>query len=48
MLSYYRPGLDVSSLSDQQFITAIANLLRIREMEKVSSVENILKKFIGE
>lgn len=47
LLQYYLPGLDVSSLSETEFINKTAWLLRIRELEKENQVEATLKKLFG-
>jgi len=43
MLSYYRPGLDVSTLTEQEFIIEIAHLIVIRRMEQQDQVNKALK-----
>jgi hypothetical protein len=39
MLEYYFRGLDVSSLSDQEFAMKVAHLLKIRQMERGDSIK---------
>jgi len=44
MLMYYLPGLEVSKISEEEFINRMGYLLRIREMEKAEQIESVLKK----
>ncbi len=46
MLEYYLPGLDASTLSEEQFINKMAWLLKIRGMEKEDNITNVLKNFL--
>jgi hypothetical protein len=46
MLYYYMPGLDVSRLTDKEYITRLAHLVAIRKMEGDSSLNNALKKLV--
>jgi len=43
MLMYYLPGLEVSKISEQEFIQRMGYLLRIREMEQAEQINSTLK-----
>jgi|GEM_PF-4729068 len=45
MIEYYLPGLDASTLSDQEFIIKAAMLLKIRAGEKDNELSNLLHLF---
>jgi hypothetical protein len=47
MLEYYFPGLDVSSLTDGEFIQRLAHLYVIRKMEADGQVEKTLSKILS-
>lgn len=43
LVEYYFPRLDVSVLDDEELAVKIAHLLRIRQMERVSAIDSVLK-----
>lgn len=45
MIEYYLPGLDASTMSDHEFVTKAAMLLKIRSDEKDSELNNLLQLF---
>jgi hypothetical protein len=48
MLMYYLPGLDVSKISEAEFVNRTAHLLTIREMEQAEQMNKTLKNIFGE
>jgi hypothetical protein len=48
MLEYYLPGLDVSTLSDEQFIAKVGWLVQIRQLEAADQVNRVFKNITGE
>jgi hypothetical protein len=46
MLQYYLPGLEVSSLDDDEFANKIGWLFQIRQMEKVDQISSVIKNLI--
>jgi hypothetical protein len=47
MLYYYMPGLDVSNLSEHEWVIRLTHLVKIRAMEGDASLQSALKKLIG-
>jgi len=48
MLMYYLPGLEVSKISDNEYVERLAHLLKIREMEQKELIAKTLNRSFGE